>query len=423
MLLQFNFSNYKSFRKDASLDLTATGISELSHHVVEMGGERVLPIAVLFGANASGKSNVYQAFEYMRHFVLNSFAFGGEAEDYRYPAPPNFAWVAANHDPTEFEIFFVDRNTQRTINYGFSLDSEGVVEEWLNTKAKTARTSVLVYYRSRESQESEYPGFSSIQVENLLNALDSKVLVASLGDKLLIDDCQNLVHWFQHCVTVNYGVPEENLDLCSRVPKIFRQEKVQDFVVSFFATFDPSIKGFTVEEIPSDGTNGEPRLFIEALHEAIDSDALIPIPLREESSGTIKMFSLFWRLIRALDRGSPFFVDELTARLHPLLVRNLILLFSDKETNPNHAQLIFTSHDTWHLSNNILRRDEIWFTAKANQESTLYSLADFKDSEGSKIRKDEDYEKNYLLGKYGAIPTLEQITCNFPDFHREGLYG
>jgi hypothetical protein len=111
-----------------------------------------------------------------------------------------------------------------------------------------------------------------------------------------------------------------------------------------------------------------------------------------------------------LAKGSVFFVDELNSRLHPLLVRNFILTFLNPELNPKHAQLVFTTHDAWQLSNNLLRRDEIWFIEK-NKEgiSNLYSLADFIDFDGARIRKDESYEKNYLVGKYGSVPSLKQI--------------
>lgn len=122
------------------------------------------------------------------------------------------------------------------------------------------------------------------------------------------------------------------------------------------------------------------------------------------------MFSLYSELQKVLQSGGVFFVDELNARLHPLLVRNFILTFLNPQINVNHAQLVFTTHDTWQLSNQLLRRDEIWFTEKDDMGlSTLYSLADFVDEEGTRIRKDESYEKNYLLGKYGAIPSLKTI--------------
>ena len=142
----------------------------------------------------------------------------------------------------------------------------------------------------------------------------------------------------------------------------------------------------------------------------IDSNDMAEIPLSMESAGTLKMFSLYPELQKVLERGSVFFIDELNARLHPLLVRNFVITFLNPEINKNHAQLIFTTHDTWQLSNQLLRRDEIWFVEKNSQQiSTLYSLADFVDEDGSRIRKDESYEKNYLIGKYGAIPTLKNI--------------
>lgn len=104
------------------------------------------------------------------------------------------------------------------------------------------------------------------------------------------------------------------------------------------------------------------------------------------------------------------FIDELNARLHPLLVRNFVLTFLNPEINKNHAQLLFTTHDTWQLSNQLLRRDEIWFVKKDERGvSELYSLADFVDEEGARIRKDESYEKNYMVGKYGAIPMLKAL--------------
>ena len=142
----------------------------------------------------------------------------------------------------------------------------------------------------------------------------------------------------------------------------------------------------------------------------IDSEETATIPLKLESAGTLKMFALYPLLQEVLETGGVLFVDELNARLHQLLVRTFVIAFLNKETNPNHAQLVFTSHDSWQLNSNILRRDEVWFTEKApNGISTLYSLADFVDEDGAKIRKDENYEKNYLLGKYGAIPIMQNF--------------
>lgn len=421
MLLQFNFSNFKSFSQEATLDLTATGISELSDHVVEIGKEKILPVSAIFGANASGKSNIYQAFIYMQHMVIRSFQYGGSSVSTRigdkaaFPIPPRFAWSKTKDQPAMFEVFVIDNGTMKTFNYGFSVDDKGIVEEWLNEKAKTARTSRQIFYRNR--QEIEFKGLSAADKTNIITALEPEVVIISLGNKLRVKKCQTVVDWFYHCETSDYGNPRENYFLSSALPKRFNEKDVQDAVLQFLASFDDSIKGFRIRELPKDESDGTGLLYIETLHKATDSDELVGINLHQESSGTLKMFSLYPSLMEVLHKGSILFVDELNTKLHPLLVRNLVGMFTNPETNPNHAQLIFNTHDTWHLSNNSLRRDEIWFTDKnPNGESCLYSLADFRTEQGPKIRKDEQYEKNYLLGKYGAVPSLKTIKLVFPDF-------
>lgn len=147
---------------------------------------------------------------------------------------------------------------------------------------------------------------------------------------------------------------------------------------------------------------------INTVHKLINSDETVTLPLQEESAGTLKMFALYPSLQEVMETGGVLFVDELNSRLHPLLVRNFLINFLDPTINKNHAQIIFTTYDSWTLSN--LRRDEVWFTEKDNDGiSSLYSLADIVDEDGQKIRKDENYEKNYLLGKYGAIPKLKSL--------------
>ena len=141
-----------------------------------------------------------------------------------------------------------------------------------------------------------------------------------------------------------------------------------------------------------------------------DSQEMAAIPLKMESSGTLKMFALYPSLKDVLDNGSTLFIDELNARLHPLLVRNIILTFLSPEINTQNAQLIFTTHDIWQFSNELLRRDEIWLVNKNRDGvSELYSLADFKDEEGNKVRRDEALSKKYLTGNYGAIPALKPM--------------
>lgn len=417
MIIQFRFSNFKSFRDDTILDFTATKITEHNHRVLAIGGEKLLPVAAIYGANASGKSNVIEAFSFMVNYVIESFNYGGESEDKQHKSktpkvPPFLFDLKSKNEVTTFEVFFVDNieSLGRTYNYGFTINQEGIVEEWLNTKAKTAKEFKSVIYRNNDSGVLELSGIPKKSQENIKIALEREALIVSLGTKLKISKMRNIRDWFMKTSIANYGDPFMNAVLSSMIPEEFAEkEEERKKVVDFFSAFDPSILGFHVETINSNDEEDK-RYKIDAIHSVLNSDETVSIPLEEESSGTLKMFSLYPILQETLKEGGILLIDELNSRLHPLLVRNFLLTFLNPEINTNHAQLIFTTHDAWQLSNNLLRRDEIWFTEKSDVGvSSLYSLADFIDEDGTKIRKDESYEKNYLLGKYGAIPSLRSF--------------
>ena len=413
MLIQFSFKNYKSFRDEVTLDLSAAKMTEFADRVVSIGGERILPVAAIYGANASGKSNVYSAFEFMSQYVVNSFKYGDDGENYAEVRPQPFLFDSVSETKeSSFEVYFTipGDKTERSYNYGFCLGPTGVTEEWLNSKAKTAREYSSVFYRGEDGLD--LSGIPKTSRDNIEIALEPEVLIVSLGAKLRIAKCKMVRDWFLANEFADFGDAIKNFFMSRLLPKGFVEDpSVRDDVVKFFASFDDHIRGFEVTKLPPSEDEKDERITIDALHNKIDSDEVAKIPLSTESAGTLKMFALYPELHAVMERGSVFFVDELNARLHPLLVRNFILAFSNPKINVNHAQLVFTTHDTWQLSNQLLRRDEIWFTEKdAKGISTLYSLADFVDEDGARIRKDESYEKNYLLGKYGAIPTLETIS-------------
>lgn len=412
MLIQFSFKNYKSFRDEATLDLSASKMTEFSDRVVSIGKERVLPVAAVYGANASGKSNVYGAFEYMANYVVNSFKYGDEEREFDDIKPIPFLFdVASEKADTSFEVYFAvpGDKTEKTYNYGFCIGQEGVTEEWLNYKAKTARKYLPIFYRDKETLDLN--GIPKANRSNIEIALEKQVLIVSLGAKLKVAKCKLVRDWFLNNEFADFGNVITNLFMSRVLPRGFvDDEKVRSAVIDFFASFDNHIKGFEITKAPKQEDSKEDTYLIDALHKKLESDEMAKIPLCDESAGTLKMFALYPELQDVLQNGGVYFIDELNARLHPLLVRNFVLTFLNPEINVNHAQLIFTTHDTWQLSNQLLRRDEIWFTEKDQEGlSSLYSLADFVDEDGSRIRKDESYEKNYLLGKYGAIPNLKSI--------------
>lgn len=416
MLIQFNFKNYKSFRDASSLDMTATKITEHPSHVVTAGGDKLLSVAAIYGANASGKSNVYEAFAFMKDYVSNSFGYGREGEidiaDRNKTVPFLFDTDSRNAE-SEFEVFFMDPTDEkeRTYQYGFCLLGTEVIEEWLYSKAKSSRNDYRTIFYRKKGEDFISDGIPKKAAENLLISLEPETLAVSLGAKLKIRKLQLVRDWFMKHEVMDFGSPAENFFRFALLPKGFvRDKSVQDNVTRYLSAFDESIIGFEIEEVRTLEEKVEKVYRINALHKLAGSDKVQSIPLQNESSGTLKMFALYPALRSVFEHGSLLVVDELNARLHPLLVRNIILSFLSPDINPNHAQLVMTTHDIWQFSNEFLRRDELWMTDKTKEGvSTLYSVADFKDEDGNKARRNEALAKRYLLGNYGGIPALKPL--------------
>lgn len=405
MLIQFRFKNFKSFRDDAILDFSATKITEHADRVVQDGKEKILPVAAIYGANASGKSNVIEAFQFMATYVSESFGYGGEDDKMgrnKRPKPTPFLFDSESRSAeSSFEVYFTEPGSDsgKVYNYGFCLNADGVTEEWLNVRSKSATESKPIFYRNHD--ELDLSGITAKQAENIRVSLQKEALVVSLGAKLKSSKLK-MVH---DCFEILFLNDDSSLLAFETCVAEFQHEFLNS-AAAYLASFDASIIGLHAEARKDDQFE---LPIIKTIHQTTDEHSF-SLPLEEESSGTLKMLSLYPSLYYVLTFGGILVVDELNAKLHPLLVRNFLLQFLNPQINTHHAQLLFTTHDSWLLSNNLLRRDEIWFTEKDEQGiSTLYSLADFYDEDGEKIRKDENYEKNYLLGKYGAIPTLKDL--------------
>ena len=270
MLIQFNFKNFKSFRDEATLDLSASKMTEFSDRVVTVGSEKILPVAAIYGANASGKSNIYNAFEYMSGYVADSFKYGDEEEKFEEfrPTPFLFDSTSASAE-SSFEVYFTlpGDKAERTYNYGFCIDKEGVTEEWLNSKAKTARKYSTVFYRGTSDDELDLSGFPKSSRDNIQVALEKQVLIISLGAKLKVGKCKAIRDWFLANEFADFGDLFTNFFMSRRLPKGFVENKdVQQKVVEYFASFDEHIKDFRIEKVPHDGETKEDTYKINALH-------------------------------------------------------------------------------------------------------------------------------------------------------------
>ena len=416
MLLQFYFSNYRSFEGEGILDMRASGSNELSSHIRNSLNEKVLPVTAIYGANASGKSSVFEAFQFMALCVLESLSFSDDNKKNPYKLKvDSFKFSESREKPSEFEINYIDKKGKKELyyNYGFKIDNSGILEEYLtfNTKTGVKRNEDYTYIFKRERSQKLYLD-SSIEKfrENLEISLKEKTLLVSLGAKLNIDDFIRVRTWFINTEVINfsnslYGALLENI-----LPNnIIESEEVRKNLVSFINSFDDSIIDIEVEKISAIDENDKDNYRVFTIHKSDKGTSTARISMNEESSGTKKMFSLYQTLLDVLEKGGVFFADELDIKLHPLLMRNILLTFTDKEKNSNNAQLIFTTHNTIYMDMDLLRRDEIWFVEKDNGVSNLYSLDDITNEKGEKVRKDSNYEKHYLLGNYGAIPNLKNL--------------
>jgi len=406
MLLQFNFKNFKSFKDETCLDFTATKIKEYSDHIMKSGDQNVLPIAAIFGANASGKTGIIEAFRFMQLFVLNSLNNIGTSNRKLISIPFLFDSKTQNEESL-FEIYFnfSDDPKAKEYCYGFTVNKSEVIEEWLNVKSKTSIESRMIFYRNKGIIE--YNNTLKEYKKNIEISLENETLLLTLGSKLKITILKKISDWFLNVRFADYCTPLEDLSLSQRAPRNFDNDKsVRKEVVDFISTFDDSIVDF---EIIKNGYSNNQLFNINSIHKINDTGNFVSLPFQMESAGTLKMFSLFSLIKDTLDFGGILVIDELNSKLHPLLVRKVLQYFFDKKYNKNNSQIIFTTHDSWQLDSKVLRRDEIWFTEKNNQESILYSLSDFLGENGEKIRNDENFEKNYLLGKYGAIPNLKDL--------------
>lgn len=416
MLLQFYFSNYRSFEGEGILDMRASGSNELSSHIRNTLNEKVLPVTAIYGANASGKSSVFEAFQFMALCVLESLSFSDDNKKNPYKLKvDSFKFSESREKPSEFEINYIDKKGKKELyyNYGFKIDNSGILEEYLasNTKTGVKRNEDYTYIFKRERNQKLYLD-SSIEKfrENLEISLKEKTLLVSLGAKLNIDEFIRVRTWFINTEVINFSNSLYGAFLENILPNnIIESEEVRKNLVSFINSFDDSIIDIEVEKISAIDENDKDNYRVFTIHKSDKGTSTARISMNEESSGTKKMFSLYQTLLDVLEKGGVFFADELDIKLHPLLMRNILLTFTDKEKNSNNAQLIFTTHNTIYMDMDLLRRDEIWFVEKDNGVSNLYSLDDITNEKGEKVRKDSNYEKHYLLGNYGAIPNLKNL--------------
>ena len=386
MLVMFKVKNFMSFKDEAILDLRATSYVQHPSHLLR-GNEKynLLKTVALYGANASGKSNFISAMYFFEKYIFSQFIGNKEsdpleqAKQLRYDLEP-FALSKEKNKVSEFDIIFVRNKKQ--FQYGFECTNEAVVNEWyyIDDKKVYERTGSTVTYGAK------YTGLLSSY-----NKIPSERLYISVLEYFLEDEAKkailgDFVDFFQQ----EYNVYSEIL-------------------------FESTVKGVAgiVGYSPRIISNRKFREKVELYYVYDDAGNVVgeqTFDLPQESSGTLRFFAFIQNVIEMTSHGGVFIVDELSARLHPLLTKMIVDIFSSKENTK--AQLIFTTHDVSLLNKDQFRRDEVVFIDKDNRgESKLYALSDLR------VREDASFSKDYLQGKYGAIPIFNFEIMNGGDLN------
>lgn len=422
MLHQFSFKNFKSFKEEVTLDMLASSIKEhVEDVVIDCFDERVLKVAAIYGANASGKSNIIEAFRKMRLLVLNSFS----SSEFKLFHGVEGHWFEEETVPTEFSVLFSKKNN--IYQYGFSIKNDIIIEEYLYKRnPKLKKEDFEPIFNRKNSQIRVANDFKDVnETSKLLELVSDETLYISVLSQLKIESISDVIEWFKDTKTIDYGNPNREAfglrklrgygpmrnsiesDLVQIIEDVNEKEKLENFIKSI----DVGIEKLGVkEEIDSFDEEKLTRKIVVSYHKNPDTKELKITPITSESSGTIKMLLLYADISRSLKYGHTLFVDELDAKLHPLLLRYIIIMFHDNNLNKKNAQLIFSTQEVFTLDKETFRRDEIWFVDKDDAGSSeLYSLDSYVDEDNKKIRNDASYGKDYILGRYNSIPNLRKI--------------
>ncbi|MBN1140434.1 MAG: AAA family ATPase [Deltaproteobacteria bacterium] len=420
MLIQFSVKNFRSFRDRQTLSLVrGKGDEHGSTHSFEpqFGGSLpLLRAAAIYGPNASGKSNLLRALSVMRQVVVDSAAASQRGE--KIGVTPFLFDESTNQEPTEFEVVFLVSDTR--YQYGFSATQDRVHEEWLMAfpKGRMQRWFNRTYDDAGQDYIWEMGDKLTGQKQLWQEATRSNALFFSTAVQLNSTLLQPIFDWFQSTLHV----------VMNRLDSVFtaslcEKDASKERVLAFLRAADLGVadllvkrRKFDPHQLPADMPAtlrqgiieefaGKEINALKTVHTTAQGGQ-VELDFEHESNGTRKFFSFAGPWLDTLEHGYVLVIDELHDNLHPHLVKFLVDLFHDSRTNPKNAQLIFSTHETSILSQDVFRRDQIWFCEKDDntQASRIFPLTDFSPRKGL-----ENLERSYLAGRYGALPYFREV--------------
>lgn len=403
MILEFSVKNFLSFKEKVTFSMIANSNKELNDNYVEIGGNKVLKSAAIYGANASGKSNLFKILTLVVLMLRSSNSVDINA---KLPLIPFKLDKGSVNKPSEFEIKFILDETRYV--YGFIADKDKIYDEYLYYYPNGRETKIFDRTNINEYSYTQ-------KDEKILREIETK----NAQNKFFLATATN---WNFDKTKAAYNFLTNGIGTCNNLEilknmayKMYETnpDYLKDFAIDFLQKADFNIEDYQISQIdvPGEFLTAIPEFITKTLPDKPkayqvlfkhkNSDNYLSID--EESLGTQMIFAFIPFLADSLKNKKVLIIDELDKSLHPFLVQYIVEIFNDAEINKNGSQLIFNTHDTNLLDLNILRRDQIWFTEKNSEtgESDLYSLSDFS------VRKQENVEKGYMLGRYVAVPFIK----------------
>jgi len=421
MLLEFTIGNFLSIKEKKTLSLEATSIKEhLDTNVVKLNRFQLLRGAVIYGANAGGKSNLIKAMSTMRRIVKQSFDASSTDE---LGITPFLLSTETTSAPSFFEILFLIGTVR--YRYGFEVDNISIKSEWLfESKIKSEK---LLFIRDGDGIDVS-PSFK--EAKDLEEKTRDNALFLSVLDQFNGNTAKSIMKWFTNFITIS-GLSHERYKNVTF--KMLEDENTKPQLLDFYKKLDLGFDEIDLEKNPFDTKDisklfneeitkqflsdieGKSKIDIKTIHKKYNNENEIvgyeKFDMRkQESSGTNKVFNISGPVFDVLQDGGVLIIDELDASLHPLMTLMIAKLFNSSEFNKTNAQLIFATHDTNLFEYGHYRRDQIYFVEKdIYGASDLYSLVEYKEDGGKKIRNDRSFEKDYIQGRYGAIPFIGNL--------------
>ena len=417
MLLRFSVSNHLSIRDPQELLFTASSLKDPSDGLIDCTAApngSVVPAVVVYGANASGKSNLLEAIMAMRHMVLRSHTEGDPGGG--VPRQAFRLDTESSRKPSRFEIDFVLDGVRH--HYGFEANDKEFLSEWLYAFPKSHRRSLFIRDRDDYRFGRDLKGKNRV-IAGLTRPNSLYVSAAAQNRHEQLSQVFGYFLSLHGFMGVGVAGPEASAWLVN--------EDVDSRVIDFLGNIDTGICDYRrrVRELPEDMRKFQQELFelvgkrssapiefdgegkqvtVELGHRSREGEPVY-LDLNLESAGTRRLLLVLSLVYRALDEGTHLAIDELDASLHTLAGAEILKLFCSPETNPRGAQLIATTHDTNLMDASVLRRDQLWFTAKdADGATHLYPLTDIR------TRGSDNFEKGYLRGRYGAVPETVHLS-------------